>query len=185
MSFIFYIVATVIVCLCNGVSEKRVRRAIERGAATRRQVTSACGAGGACGGCHGTIVAMLKEQSLAVGATSNPAPTAANPDSIVPSQPRDARPQHQRRRDMTGGADLAALLVSNLNRGVLHAGPTPRIYLRYRSSTQAPRGTAGALGTARPRAGRSPAALAPGRCDTRDGGRKHSRKRGILAMREV
>lgn len=50
-----------VVCLCQGVSEKHVRRAIADGAATRRDVTRACGAGGACGGCHLTIAEMICE----------------------------------------------------------------------------------------------------------------------------
>lgn len=49
------------VCLCQGVSEKHVRRAIAEGATTRREVTRACGAGGACGGCHPTIAEMICE----------------------------------------------------------------------------------------------------------------------------
>ncbi len=52
-----------VVCLCQGVSEKHVRRAIADGASTRREVTRACGAGGACGGCHLTIAEMICEGS--------------------------------------------------------------------------------------------------------------------------
>jgi len=50
-----------VVCLCQGVSEKRVQRAIDNGASSRRQVTEACGAGGVCGGCHSTIVDMIRQ----------------------------------------------------------------------------------------------------------------------------
>lgn len=50
-----------VVCLCQGVSEKRVRAAIQAGARTRKQVTAACGAGDGCGGCHRTIKAMIVE----------------------------------------------------------------------------------------------------------------------------
>lgn len=59
-----------VVCLCNGISEKQVRRAIDRGAATRPQVTSSCGAGGACGGCHRTIREMIREADEPVGLES-------------------------------------------------------------------------------------------------------------------
>lgn len=50
-----------IVCLCQGVSEKRVRAAIQAGARTRQQVTATCGAGDGCGGCHRTIKSMIVE----------------------------------------------------------------------------------------------------------------------------
>lgn len=67
-----------VVCLCQGVSEKRVRLAIQKGAATRRQVTHACGAGGACGSCHRTIAEMIREHASCAGAVS-----------AVPSGPAD------------------------------------------------------------------------------------------------
>jgi bacterioferritin-associated ferredoxin len=47
------------VCLCNGVSERKVRKAIERGAATEDEVAAACGAGDRCGGCRPTVGDML------------------------------------------------------------------------------------------------------------------------------
>ena len=47
------------VCLCRGVSERKVLRAIERGATTVEEVTERCGAGGTCGGCHPTIDELL------------------------------------------------------------------------------------------------------------------------------
>jgi len=61
LTFKISIVPVMVVCLCQGVSEKHVRRAISEGAATRREVTRACGAGGACGGCHVTIAEMICE----------------------------------------------------------------------------------------------------------------------------
>lgn len=50
-----------VVCLCQGVSDKRVRASIEAGARTRQQVTDACGAGDGCGGCHRTIKTLIVE----------------------------------------------------------------------------------------------------------------------------
>lgn len=50
-----------IVCLCQGVSEKRVRASIKDGARTRQEVTQACGAGDGCGSCHRTIKTMIVE----------------------------------------------------------------------------------------------------------------------------
>lgn len=54
-----------VVCLCQGISDRLVRRAIADGATSRRDVTRACGAGGACGGCHREIVAMLRQGGAA------------------------------------------------------------------------------------------------------------------------
>jgi bacterioferritin-associated ferredoxin len=51
------------VCLCEGVSERKVRKAIDRGASSVDLVTAACRAGGRCGGCHPTIEAMLADAS--------------------------------------------------------------------------------------------------------------------------
>jgi len=50
-----------VVCLCQGVSEKNVRASIEEGARTRQQVTEACGAGDGCGTCHRTIKTLIVE----------------------------------------------------------------------------------------------------------------------------
>jgi bacterioferritin-associated ferredoxin len=49
----------VIVCHCHQVSERTIREAVQDGAHTRRQVTRACRAGGACGGCRPTIRAII------------------------------------------------------------------------------------------------------------------------------
>jgi bacterioferritin-associated ferredoxin len=48
------------VCLCNGVSERTVRRAIEHGADTVEAVGERCGAGTCCHSCPPTIEAMLE-----------------------------------------------------------------------------------------------------------------------------
>lgn len=48
-----------VVCLCQGVSEKTVRASIDEGARTRQQVTEACGAGDGCGTCHRTIKTLI------------------------------------------------------------------------------------------------------------------------------
>lgn len=50
-----------VVCLCQGVSEKTVRASIHDGARTRQQVTDACGAGDGCGTCHRTIKGIIVE----------------------------------------------------------------------------------------------------------------------------
>ena len=63
--FIGSILAIVIVCHCRGVTDRAVRRAVRRGAATRRQVAQACGAGAGCGGCRPTVQAILDSEDRA------------------------------------------------------------------------------------------------------------------------
>jgi bacterioferritin-associated ferredoxin len=55
-----------VVCLCTGTSERKVRRAIERGATTVDAIGEACGAGTCCGGCHDTLRSLLDESAAAV-----------------------------------------------------------------------------------------------------------------------
>ena len=55
-----------LVCLCHGVSERRVRREIEHGAATIEDVAERCHAGSCCHGCHATIDALLAEHGKTV-----------------------------------------------------------------------------------------------------------------------
>jgi bacterioferritin-associated ferredoxin len=56
-----------VVCLCQGVTERQVREAIADGATTRKKVTRACGAGAGCGGCHESIREILREHRAACG----------------------------------------------------------------------------------------------------------------------
>jgi bacterioferritin-associated ferredoxin len=51
------------VCLCEGVSERKVRRSIDHGATTIDEVTAACRAGGRCGGCRPTIDSMIAQRA--------------------------------------------------------------------------------------------------------------------------
>jgi bacterioferritin-associated ferredoxin len=51
--------ADVYVCLCQGVTDRKVRKAIGHGATTVEEVGRACGAGTGCGGCRPEIEAML------------------------------------------------------------------------------------------------------------------------------
>ncbi|KZD03537.1 (2Fe-2S)-binding protein [Oceanibaculum pacificum] len=58
------------VCICNAISDRRVRAVIEDGAATVGQVYRACGSQPQCGRCRTTICDMLGERRAA----SNAAP---------------------------------------------------------------------------------------------------------------
>lgn len=53
-----------IVCLCQGVSEKHIAAAIADGAQTRGEITARCGAGDGCGSCHRTIKLMIREFTM-------------------------------------------------------------------------------------------------------------------------
>jgi bacterioferritin-associated ferredoxin len=60
------------------VTDRKVRKAIDRGASTVDEVGRACGAGTGCGGCRPEIEAMLcsacpERTSVAAGATSDAA----------------------------------------------------------------------------------------------------------------
>jgi bacterioferritin-associated ferredoxin len=55
-----------VVCLCNGVPARRIRRAIDAGATTVDEVTAACGAGSCCHGCHPTIEDLIDEARVTV-----------------------------------------------------------------------------------------------------------------------
>lgn len=55
-----------LVCLCNGVSERKVRRAIAHGADSVDEIGRACRAGTTCHGCHPTLEELLDEQPVFV-----------------------------------------------------------------------------------------------------------------------
>ncbi len=52
------------VCLCNRVSERKVRFAIDCGAACVDSVGSLCGAGTTCFSCHPTIEDLIDERQV-------------------------------------------------------------------------------------------------------------------------
>ena len=47
-------------CLCQGVSDRRVRHAIARGARSIEEIGEDCGAGTRCGGCWPVLEDMLR-----------------------------------------------------------------------------------------------------------------------------
>jgi len=52
----------VIVCQCNGVSDRTIRRAIRGGAASCREIARSCNAGTFCGGCRPAIAELIREE---------------------------------------------------------------------------------------------------------------------------
>lgn len=68
-----------ILCLCEGVSERKVQRAIDRGAASVAEIGAACRAGSGCGGCHASLQALLDARCAPV-----PVGAAAGSGAAVP-----------------------------------------------------------------------------------------------------
>lgn len=55
-----------LVCLCNGVSERKVVKAIAHGADSIEEIGRACRAGTTCHGCHDTLDHLLEERRVMV-----------------------------------------------------------------------------------------------------------------------
>ena len=72
-----------IVCLCQGVSDKKVRRAVAEGATSRKKVTRACGAGAGCGGCHSSIREIIDEHRAASRCEDDQASLPCFPDQAA------------------------------------------------------------------------------------------------------
>jgi bacterioferritin-associated ferredoxin len=66
-----------LVCHCNGVTERRVRAAVQSGACTLRDVARSCGAGASCGGCRPEIARILSQEAAGAAQADDrgPAPT--------------------------------------------------------------------------------------------------------------
>ena len=52
-----------LVCQCQGVSDRAIRRAVREGAVTTDQVGRDCGAGTFCGGCRDTIHDIIHSEA--------------------------------------------------------------------------------------------------------------------------
>lgn len=69
-----------LVCHCNGVSDRHIRRAIREGASTTGDVARSCGAGSCCGGCHDGIRKILhaemaqREEHITIVEVASPTP---------------------------------------------------------------------------------------------------------------
>lgn len=53
-----------IVCLCEAVNDRTIRKAIDNGSTTVRELTQACGAGRQCGSCCNDLRRMLESKEL-------------------------------------------------------------------------------------------------------------------------
>ena len=51
-----------LVCQCNGISDRKIRKAVRKGAENASQVSRMCGAGSTCGGCIPTIREIVRDE---------------------------------------------------------------------------------------------------------------------------
>lgn len=69
-----------LVCHCNGVTDRHIRRSIREGASSTSEIARRCGAGACCGGCHEGIRKILhsemaeREERMAVIEVSSAVP---------------------------------------------------------------------------------------------------------------
>jgi bacterioferritin-associated ferredoxin len=69
-----------LVCHCNGVSDRTIRRVVRDGARSVGQVADACGAGSCCGGCHREIRKIVRAEGRA---ERDPASVAMPAESVA------------------------------------------------------------------------------------------------------
>ncbi|MCA9531250.1 MAG: (2Fe-2S)-binding protein [Myxococcales bacterium] len=51
-----------LVCHCKVVNDRTIRRCVDEGAHTRREVGRACGAGTCCGGCRTLVDEVIEDE---------------------------------------------------------------------------------------------------------------------------
>ena len=59
-----------IICQCNGISDRAIRKAVRDGASNRNDVLRACTAGMACGGCVPAIEEIIDAEQERVERSS-------------------------------------------------------------------------------------------------------------------
>jgi bacterioferritin-associated ferredoxin len=57
-----YTPGEMIVCHCRGVSERRIRKAVQSGARSLKRVARECGAGAECGGCRSHVASIVEHE---------------------------------------------------------------------------------------------------------------------------
>jgi bacterioferritin-associated ferredoxin len=51
------------VCICHGITDRQIRRAVDQGASTLGEVQMKLPVGGCCGRCEGTARELIREHS--------------------------------------------------------------------------------------------------------------------------
>jgi nitrite reductase (NADH) large subunit len=59
-----------IICQCNGISDRAIRKAVRDGASNRNDLVRACTAGMACGGCVPAIEEIIEAEQEQVERSS-------------------------------------------------------------------------------------------------------------------
>ena len=54
-----------LVCHCNGVSDRTIRKVVRNGATTARDVAETCGAGSCCGSCSDAVRKIIRAEAAA------------------------------------------------------------------------------------------------------------------------
>lgn len=70
-----------IVCICRGKSDRDVKKAIDAGASSLRDLQR-CGIGDQCGSCHNSLRAML---AAAAAEAAQPCPACTDAVAAVPA----------------------------------------------------------------------------------------------------
>lgn len=74
-----------LICLCNGISERKIRQLAREGASSWREVARGCGAGASCGGCRRAVDGLIREVRSELEAVEPTSASAFADDSIAPS----------------------------------------------------------------------------------------------------
>ncbi|MFF2116116.1 bacterioferritin-associated ferredoxin [Kitasatospora sp. NPDC058184] len=99
------------VCMCHAVTEDQVKKAIDGGANTPRQIAKGCRAGTDCGSCVRRIQALLGEHG------ARPCPTARLAAKLGLADPEDpAAPSAPAPEAAPEAAPVVPLRVTRANR---------------------------------------------------------------------
>lgn len=68
-----------IICHCQGATDRDIRRAIHSGRATPSEIGRACGAGAGCGGCLQAIGEIVHEEASSLRPATAPSSPTERP----------------------------------------------------------------------------------------------------------
>jgi len=71
-----------LICHCNGISDRAIRGAIRGGAQTPADVARRCGAGSGCGGCLDAVRELIHAEAAHRVEASSTAPSATPTASV-------------------------------------------------------------------------------------------------------
>jgi bacterioferritin-associated ferredoxin len=67
-----------LVCHCNGISDRTIRKAVRGGATTARDVAHRTGAGACCGGCTDVVREIIHAEASAERSSTAPVPASTH-----------------------------------------------------------------------------------------------------------